>query len=283
MKQTAKRNKTYGKVEDEFTILANVQEGVMANIKKLKEEIFMEEGMYARSAKDKVEKKLKKGMDNEPDRISRILEGLESKKENTKNAQTIKIDTWTSEIERKKTETEAKIEKLQRDLEAFISERTTKINTIEKKIESDETTYDYGIKYHRDLLEKCYVDVPVVVTYPPSHFKKIETLSILEKQYAFRANQILQLKALSYDEIERSDPAEEMKRKYREQARKEDQERLKEAEDRQIEEESRQNLERKAQYEADKARRKQRDMEREEEWKMKVLESEKLEQETLAQ
>lgn len=161
--------------------------GIEDQIKKLNEEIRIDETTYQAVATGKVEKKIKSG---DAQRVAEThkntIEVQEAKRIAEKAVKERRFNKIESSIEEsikcsqdKIKECERKIEKYQDEIKNFESE----IRELDKKQTEDNSLidqkYDATIAYFTRALEKCYDVVPVIVSYPPIHHKKIAQLQEL--------------------------------------------------------------------------------------------------------
>ena len=260
MKQKIKSDKLHGKDETSISMIeANVFE-LQQSQAKLKAEIFRDEGTYLSVARDKREKKLKAGVNEKYiKQCHTTVDGTRLKIEENKNILKAKIEQLESDKRSDIDNIDAKIEKLEREKRQLLEKTDSKISLIEAKSESTQVLFEKTIMFHQSQIDTAYEEIPVVVTFPASHHKKMEELKIVTSQIESSTQHILAMKAAEFDCTPRED---ERLVKLREQSAREDAEALRLARQEQYDNEVAENLARKAKYKADERRANARHEER---------------------
>ena len=264
-KQQQKTNKTTANQQTPVEILQEAIQTMKEEANKLDIEIITDEGTYTAVATDKVARKLKTGVDEKTANAHQSQISIAMSKRDSKIES---IDSKIESIETEKTalqeETERKIEALKAKMEYQCSVLDSKVKKLQTDIEITRTTSESTINYFQPLLNRCYEAVPIITVYPPSHFKKQETLKQLKSSIATAEHNILLMKASSYNDLVVDTNTEELK-KRKSIARQEANEQLVKAEEVQYREECRMAQLKKDVYRAEEKARKDRQLEREEE------------------
>jgi len=222
-KQVVKRNIVIEGVKPPSAILEEANAEILDKIKELEQEIWRDEGTYKAVAQAKHERKLKKGVSaNTADTYKRII---------SSNQQNLSLDTkgFKSKIEKleakKKNyndEIDAKIEKLEAAKKTYSESVDIDIQHLESRIEKLEAKSQMTIEYHEQLLLKCYEEQPLDISYPPSHYKKIDELKELKAECEARKTRILHMTIAELSEAVPDETPDEIKlKKIRMQARRE--------------------------------------------------------------
>lgn len=227
------------------------------DINILERELYTEENTYKLVAQDKKEKKLIAGVNIAT--AGRHEANVESAI--TKRDQSIK--EAESKCEKKVKKAKAQIATLEEHIDDLEEELIEDIKSIKKTAEST-------LAYFQPLVDRCYEEIPVVINYPPTHFKKQDTLRQMKRRLEDGDLIILKMKAANFNSEPVVDPEDEERQRRRAQARAESIQQNKEAEARQYEIECHANLAKKAQYAADEQRARARQAERDEELKLAI-------------
>jgi hypothetical protein len=254
MKRNAKSDKLWKAEKSDVEHLEDSLLELKQISENLKSEIFTEEGTYLSVAKDKKEKKLKSG-----------------KNEKYINTCQNIVDSSKAKIESTKKDCQARIDKWEAEKKAFLIDINAKIEKAEATILSTEKTCEQTIIYHQGVIDDSYEEIPLVVTFPPSHHKKKEQLREILSSIETMNKNILAIKAAEYDQSSKTSEYDLRMRKLREESDRADAETLRLARKQQEEEELQAALERKRIFEADKQRAKQRAIEREKEKEMGII------------
>ena len=257
--QLVKRDEKNAKEENEavsvITMYERETDALKIRLRQLETEFNTEETQYRLVAEDKKEKRLKAGVNiatagrHEANVTSAIVK------------RDAKIEEAQDKCEKKVKKAKAQIKELQDYIEDLEEDLGKAIDAIKAAAKST-------LDYFQPLVDRCYEDVPAVVNYPPSHFKKQALIKELQSTIQFRTIQLLELKAADYQPEQRLTQADIDRQRMRDQARAEDAQRQKEADERQYEMECQAALLQKAAYAADVARVKARQAEREEELRL---------------
>ena len=228
LKQKIRLDKRQGNELSEIVIIQNAIDEMQMRAKDLEAEIDKDEGTYLLVAKSKIERKLKQGVSAQ----------LAIRHQNS-------IDLTNSKSENKKAELEYKIESLEKQLEIAKKDCAIKIEKIENTIKALEKATEGTLGYYQPLLDRCYEEQVPDVAYPPSHYKKKETLQNINISIAAQQNLVLVMKAANFDAGPLIDPQEEMMKKQREQSRREALELQRDADDKEREQMMREAIQRK--------------------------------------
>jgi hypothetical protein len=181
--------------------LIKVQEGDVAELKKLEKEIEYMEETYKNVSNVKHERRLKsKASESTVAMYENIISLNESKMETSVNNLKLKIENAETQIKVAEETMRLKIEKLENDFKGQQDIWRNKILKMESDIKEAESKGESTIKYHRDQLLKCYEEVPVEVSYPPGYYKKKEEQKRIKSIVEFREKQILLCKMAELEE-----------------------------------------------------------------------------------
>jgi len=245
-KSNAKFNKTYGVVPDEIGIIQEALARLETMAATLKDEVSKDEATYLNVAKSKVERKLKLGTSAQ----------LATKHQSSVELQEAKFESGYQAIKNK-------IEKMEAKKEALIKDIDQKIEMLENDLKRLESSSTGTINYYKQLVERCYEEVPVDVSYPPSHYKKKERLAEILSQIEGSKKSIMVMKAAHYDSAPKIDTAAEEKlARLREAAERQDRELLESARQREREQELEEYNKRKSIRDAEERRVEERRRER---------------------
>lgn len=220
--QKAKHVKRQGEEQDDVVILEAAIADMKTKVIILEEEITKEEAMYTELAKSRVERKLKKGVNegtlaknqNIVNNANRILESADDIAEE-------KISALEHAKETKVAIIEAKIAKLEADKEGIIADIEKRITAIKRDAKEAKADANKTYLHFQRLVDKAYEDVPIDVAYPATHFRKKETLRMLKSDIESQERNILIMKAATYNSP-KIDAASEARLKARAMARLED-------------------------------------------------------------
>jgi hypothetical protein len=202
--QRQKHDKKQGVEESPVSIIQSAIDEMEIQMKSLIIEIEKDEDAYKVIAQDKVERKLKSGVSAQ----------LALKHQTT-------VDVTKQKLEDAIELTNSKIERLQKEKEAFIISIDAKIEKLERTLKLDKSKAEGTLAYFQPLVDRYYEDVPLTISYPPSYFKKKETLKNLQRSIETQKNLILHMKAAQFEDTSKWDKEEERLRKMREQSRRE--------------------------------------------------------------
>ena len=262
--QLVKRDEKNAKEENEAVSVIILYErdtdALKIRLRQLETEFNTEETQYSLVAEDKKEKRLKAGVNiatagrHEANVTSAIVK------------RDAKIEEAEGKCERKVKKNTDKIAELKRQIKDLeLDNEETIPEQLKKDIETVTTAAQSTLDYFQPLVDRCYEDIPAVINYPPSHFKKQALIKEIQSTIKFRTTQLLELKAAEYQPEQRLTQADIDRAKARAQARAEDAQQKADAEERQYEMECQAALLKKAAYAADEQRAKARQAEREEE------------------
>jgi hypothetical protein len=230
--QAAKYVKRQGDEDDDVVMLESAVKELKNQALSLEDDIAKDDVMYESVAKSKMQRKLKKG----------TTEATEQMYQNI-------ITNSASSLESKLQMIKDKIEKKEADKRKIEAD----IRKLENDAERAEKEANSTIVYHTKALERLYEDVPLDVVYPPSYFKKKETLRLIKASIENQSKNVLVMKAANYKTPKMSVAAEQRK-KAAATARHEDAQLLAEARQRQEELEIAEALARKQEAKAEEAR-----------------------------
>ena len=261
-KRNTKEIRVYANEQTPIEILEEALNTMKRDSKKLELEIITDEGTYGAVAKDKIDRKLKTGIDAKTanahqSQITTAMSKRDSKIENLES----KIEVIEKNEYALKEETQRKIDSLNSKLENQLVITQSKIKKLQSDIEVTRTETDNTIAHFQPLLDRCYETVPIVTVYPPSHFKKQEVLKQLQSSIKSAEHNILVMKAASYNDIKIDQQEEELKRR-RILARQESAEELRKADEAQHREDCRLAELKKDAYRAEERARRERQQER---------------------
>ena len=263
IKQDFKRQTVQKEDIDEIKAFESEQANLKLEIRTLDETLHIEENQYKLVATDKKEKKLKAGINIATAGRHEANVAIAIAKKET----IIKDATKKSEKNLKKAkeaiiQLQAQIVQLQEDIADNIPD------ILEDAINVATAACQSTLNYFQPLVDKCYEDVDIIINYPPSHFKKQETLRFMQQRYNFLTTLILNMKVANYTSEPKESISDIERAKVRAQARAEDAQQKARSDARQHEIECQAALIKKAEFAADKARAKARQLERDEELRM---------------
>ena len=193
-----------GNIVSDIDVLETTCKTIETRIRELENDIESEENAYKMVASDKVERRIKAGVNQRTiDLTNQQIALQEQKKISTTSDLNNKIEKYKKEKQNdtelfnsrkekleKEKETkikaicelyDAKIEKIDKDIKLIEIEHDNRIEGIENKITNAEENINTTIKYYTNQLNRYYEEVPLVINYPPGHFKKIEEINQLKK------------------------------------------------------------------------------------------------------
>lgn len=250
-KNDQKTNKKLGLEDDAITTLEKILSGLEIKQSQLIEVIEKDEKSYGIVAQSKIERKLKLGASGQ------LVQKHEMDMKSSINKKETKISSLKEKIkalEAQKQAIDARIEKLEND------------------ITGEERAIDMTQEYFRPLIERCYEERPLDITYPPSYYKKKQELDSCQLEISSVKSNILAMKAASFDnkpQLDKFAILERENQKIREQHIRECQE----AEKERIAKEEQRNKEI---LEQRIAERETRDKRNEERWKQQRIDQELL-------
>lgn len=255
-KNDQKTNKKHGLEDDAITTCEKVLSGLEIKEKQLIDQVDVYEQSYSTVAQSKFEKKLKQGVSGQ----------LAQKHEMDMKSSVSKKETKISCIKEK-------IKALETQKEAFIKAIDAKIEKLENDVSGEEKAIDMTQEYFRPLIERCYEERPLDITYPPSYYKKKQELKDCQSEMLTLKANILAMKAANFDkkpQLDKWQILEKEHQKLREQSRREF---LAQQKEEQAKEEEKNRLI----LEQRKAEREARDKRDEERWAKQRIEKEELE------
>lgn len=265
-RQAVKSNKKNGVEQSDIKTIEETIVELKIMSKELQIEVEKDEGTYLEVAKSKVERRLKAGVtaqlaSKHENTLEIIRQKLENKKEEIQNKiekQELKKKTTLEDIDARIESLEQDIKRLREKKEAVSNEHDFKIEKLEKDYKLEETQTESSIKYFQPLIDRCYEEVPLDVSYPPSHYKKKEKLRDILQSIEAKEKHLLIMKAAEWENAPKADPVEEKLKILREQSRKEAKELAQEAERRERDQMLEEARQRKQMREAEEERAKER-------------------------
>jgi len=215
--QKQKTDKKNGCDDSEIAILQAAVDEMEIQAKTLETEIDKEEGTYRAVAESKVERKLKSGVSEKKlaQHQAQIDKTNQDLKDDLDSIET-KIEKIQANMEAEVSLYDSKIEKLEKQKEAYIQKARGNILDLESSVPRKKKEAKATLAYYQPLVDRCYEDVPLDVIFPPSHYKRKETLKNIQRTIESTKKNILMMKAAEFEHFSKFSKAEEKLNKLRE-------------------------------------------------------------------
>jgi len=215
--QKQKTDKKNGCDDSEIAILQAAVDEMEIQAKTLETEIDKEEGTYRAVAESKVERKLKSGVSEKKlaQHQAQIDKTNQDLKDDLDSIET-KIEKIQANMEAEISLYDSKIEKLEKQKEAYIQKARGNILDLESSVPRKKKEAKATLAYYQPLVDRCYEDVPLDVIFPPSHYKRKETLKNIQRTIESTKKNILIMKAAEFEHFSKFSKAEEKLNKLRE-------------------------------------------------------------------